>query len=182
MSPRKITVVCMGNIARSPTAAKLIERKLKKNGLESQFEIISRGVQGSSQEYKDMPRFTNLSQYPIYKGLKPWFDEHDIDLSNHASTPISEDVAEESTLILAMDKKIQLILLKLYPEMRDKIYLFTELIDKEIDILDPQTILGLKEQLDVFNKIENVINLGFERLLFLVNKEKETARKSKETV
>lgn len=178
MSNKKLIVpVCRGNIARSPVAEIIIRRGLEVRGLYDQYEVLSRGTQGVALDDKKPAEFRNITFYhDEYNDLRAWLDERNIDLTSHTSTPIDMNVAEHASIMLAMDKRTQQALLVLFPEYAKKIHMFSELIDEEKEIIDPDGVRGRQKQEQIFNQIEKTISEGFSHLLSLVDGRDETTK------
>lgn len=153
-----ILTVCKGNIHRSVIAALCIENALKKLGLGSEYEIISRGLQGSAGT--DMPRFPNIMSYPNEWSLtKPTLEEIGIEIPlSQKATPITEDIISRASLILAMDQSVLYTspnsLIKQFPNFGFKMRLFQELTGKADDITDCE---GRKD-VETFRNIALAIN------------------------
>lgn len=167
---RKIIVfVCRGNIARSPIAEFLLNKKLKKEGLNNRYITISRGVQGTLVDPKPV-KYPNITYYEdLWRDTEPALKAHGIDIvSSHISKVIDKNMINNAAIIFAMDKKTQKALTTLFPNEKEKIYMFSELIGDSKDILDPEGIIGSEKQFEVINSIDKTIEQGFMRLLNLL--------------
>lgn len=137
---KMILTVCKGNIHRSVIAALCIEKALKRLCIESEYEIISRGLQGSAGT--DMPRFPNLISYPNEWSLtKPILEEIGIEIpAGQIATPITKEIISKSSLILAMDRAVLRVLpyslINQFPNFGFKMRLFQELAGDTDDIAD----------------------------------------------
>lgn len=171
MTPRKLIVfVCRGNIARSVIAEAITKKELKKRRLLDQYEAISRGTQGVAPDDLIPVQFPNITYYKkLYEDAKPWLDKHTIDLSLHHSTPIDQTIAKRANILLAMDRKTRTALCTLFPDQVKKIYLLSELVGKDTEIIDPAEGNSDREhQEQIFNEIEQTITQGFSQLLTLL--------------
>ena len=94
-----ILVVCKGNIHRSVIAEICIREKIEKLGLGNEFEVASRGLQGTCQT--DIPRFPNIKEYELeWKYTEPILQEMGIEISDdRKSTPVDRDIVKMSSLI-----------------------------------------------------------------------------------
>lgn len=111
---KSILMVCEGNICRSPFA----ERYLK--SIRPDLVVSSTGLK---------PHCNKLS--PIH-ALKSSY-KFGINLSDHVSSYIFDVNFQDFDIIFVMDKFIFLKMLKMLPQLRDKIYL----LDSNSDIPDP---------------------------------------------
>lgn len=88
ISPRKILVLCLGNICRSPVAEHCLKRELTGNS----YEIASCGF---------IP--TPLRQTPT--DFQKIASDHGIDLTDHRSEVISRSLCQWADLIIIMDRE-----------------------------------------------------------------------------
>src|SRR5260221_7198402 len=153
MKQKVIVAVCRGNIGRSPFAEAVINQELIERKLDSQFRVISRGIQGTAIDTKPVS-FPNITFYQeLYRDAKPTLDKFGIDMSRHVSTPIDIADAEQSDILLAMDSKTQDGLIKLFPNQGHKIHLVSELIGEHRDIADPEGVSIQEIQEQIFHDL-----------------------------
>ncbi len=167
MKRKVIVFVCRGNIARSPVAEFVLNQELRKRGLSNEYVALSRGVQGTPVDPKPV-RHSNIVYYEVWKDARPALEALKIDISSHVSKPISRKIMERANIVLAMDKKTRVALSTLFPKQKEKIYLFSELVDKQEDVLDPEGLVGKEKQLRTYQKIKNTVLQGFNKLLVLI--------------
>lgn len=135
-----ILTVCWGNIQRSVFAQLCLTRELAKRGLEKEFFVLSCGIQGSCGTTPTMHH--NLMGYEKdWVQSKPWLEKIGIEIpETQISTPISRDIVDKATIILAMERKIMQDkdagLLVQFPDVALKMMLFTELVGRTDDIPD----------------------------------------------
>jgi protein-tyrosine phosphatase len=113
---KNITVVCTGNICRSPMAASLLAHALQaeKEPLRS-IQVHSAGVSAFAGD----PASTNAC-----RALKPV----KLDISSHRSRPLSDQLADQSDLILTMTSgHIEAIRMQ-HPGLKAPVYRFREWI------------------------------------------------------
>ncbi|PIT93859.1 hypothetical protein COU00_02090, partial [Candidatus Falkowbacteria bacterium CG10_big_fil_rev_8_21_14_0_10_43_11] len=97
-----ILAVCSGNIHRSVIAERCINRVLKKNGMDGEFVVVSRGLQTTSP-----PVGKNLRDYEAeWLASSPVLQEIGIDISDAKSTPVDISIVEKASLIIAMDRGV----------------------------------------------------------------------------
>ena len=163
-----IECVDRGNIYRSPVAEKVIAKELQARGLSDTYSAISRGVQGTTVDPEPV-KFPNITYYEEkYQDSKPTLERFGIDLSSHISTPVDEEAVERASIIFAMDKKTKDALQTLFPDQVDKIHIFTELINEDRDIMDPEGVSGKETQERIITEIVEIISQGFPKLLSMV--------------
>ncbi len=164
-----ILVVCRGNIIRSPFAEAVINREFVKRGLMNNFRVISRGTQGTTVDPIPV-KFPNITFYEkVYGFSKPTFDKFKIDITRHVSKRVDRKVAEEASIILAIDVINKIALLKLFPDLKKKIFKLSELINKNEDFIDPETVNGVEKYSYILSSMNNAIVEGFPKLLRLAN-------------
>lgn len=141
-----IIFVCKGNIHRSVVAEICLKQELEKFGLSSQFEIISRGIQGCCGTA--MPKYENITKYEMEWSITmPILENLGINLSEmakHIATPITKDDVERADAIYAMELNVlgknpdnlPNSLLCQFPEYHSKMYFFGEIEGKTNELLD----------------------------------------------
>jgi len=147
-----IVTVCKGNMHRSVVAESCINKVLKERGFSIDYEVISRGIQGTAawkEEGMKPLEGRSLRDYPKENPGQSWernmssFIELGLDISEHASTPIILEDVERAALILVMDQKVldspeygTASLVRQFPLHRPKMRLFLELEGAEEGIED----------------------------------------------
>ena len=163
-----ILVVCKGNIHRSVIAALCIEKALKDLNLESEYEIVSRGLLGSAGT--NPPRFSNLRFYLTEWSLtSPILEEIGIEIpSSQVATPVTEDIVSNASLILAMDQNVMYGLINQFPCFGFKMRLFQELAGNTDDITDCDGKTETQVYRDVILAINSIAQNHNTHLLNLV--------------
>ncbi|MFN2128450.1 MAG: low molecular weight protein arginine phosphatase [Anaerolineales bacterium] len=135
-----VLFVCTANICRSPMAEGLM--KIITRDREEPWLIQSAGVWA----YSDQPAAINT-----IKILK----EYGIDLSGHRSRSISQDLMDNSNLIMVMEKTHKETLETGFPERSPKIFLVSEMEGNMKDIHDPigGTIEDFRSMAEQINRI-----------------------------
>ncbi len=121
---KNILLVCTGNTCRSPMAQGILEKILKQLKAENQFSVTSAGItafpgSGASKE--------------AIKAL----ESRNINISNHCSQYLREELAEDAYIILTMTREHARIIKINLPAMRDKVHDIMSFVGEEGDIIDP---------------------------------------------
>lgn len=157
----------MGNIHRSAVAEIYLKQLIKDKGYNQEIKVISRGLQGSAGTAP--PKYQNMTQYPLeWSTTKPILEKLGIDtfiFSRHKAKPITIKVIKQSSVIFAMDQAILNNLLSQFPTCKNKLRLFTELVDKKEDIPDCGGSSEIRLHRYVNKKIIEIIKKGFNGLI-----------------
>lgn len=116
---KRILVVCVGNICRSPTAECLLHHALHDKG----FTVSSAGlsaVKGSGVE----------------KNAASVLENNGYQWANHIARQLNRQIINENDLILVMEQRHLQDVLKIAPEARGKTFLLGKWIDNQ-EIPDP---------------------------------------------
>ncbi len=149
----KIIFVCTGNTCRSPMAEYLLKEMLSEEQL-NKWEILSAGI----HTYPDSPG--NKKMYQV-------LSEEGIEVEEHLSRQLTEELIQETDLILTMTEA-QKKYVKQIIEEANNIRLFTlnEFTGNNgINIDDP-----FGQPLDVYREARNKIKKSLEKLVKIMNK------------
>ena len=119
----RICFVCLGNICRSPMAEFIMKDLVKKEGLEKDFLIESRGV------------IADVGS-DIHPGTKRELDKHNIPYDRHVSTQLEKDDYEKFDYFIGMDDYNILSMKKMFNNS-DKVYKLLEFTNDDKEIGDP---------------------------------------------
>ncbi len=119
----KVLFVCTGNTCRSPMAEGILRKIGKDKNLN--IESMSAGIFANQGEEASRHAISSLR-------------DMEIDIEDHLSQKITDELLEESDLILTMTMGHKMFLVEKYPEKKYKIFLLNEYaFGKEVDINDP---------------------------------------------
>lgn len=102
----QVLIVCIGNICRSPTAETLLRDAL----VNSNIEVKSAGLGA-------------LEEHPIEAMAHKVLEEHGHSPAFHSARQITPAIANESDLVLVMEKRHLEGVLKIAPQARGKVFL-----------------------------------------------------------
>jgi protein-tyrosine-phosphatase len=169
MKKKLILIICRGNIIRSPFVEAVINRELKKQNLAGLFLAVSRGTQGTAVDPIPV-KFPNITFYKNeFRFSKPTLDKFKIDITKRVSKPVDRKLAVRASVILAVDEKNRTALLQLFPDLKNKIFKLSELINKNKDFTDPENVNGFKKYSEILSSLHDTILSGFPKLLALAN-------------
>ncbi|MDH5979702.1 low molecular weight phosphotyrosine protein phosphatase [Vibrio splendidus] len=119
----KILVVCVGNICRSPTGERVLQKLLPNK------EVASAGISSEKSRLIGKPADDTAILIAAENG---------IDVKNHQSQQVTPQLCAQYDLILVMEKGHLEALTRISPEVRGKTMLFGQWIGQK-DIPDPHT-------------------------------------------
>lgn len=146
MGKKIVLTVCSGNIHRSVIAQLCLSRELVNIGRETEFEVLSRGIQGTMGT--KAPEHPNLLFYEMEcRHTPPCLEEIGIEIpSSQKAILIDEQIVKQASLILAMDKEVlsekltpqgePMSLAGQFPEQAYKMRLFMELVGRKENVTD----------------------------------------------
>lgn len=120
----RICFVCQGNICRSPMAEFIFKDLVRKEGLEKEFLIESRGT-CDDEIGSDM-----------HPGTKSMLDKHNIPYSKHIATQLEKNDYEKYDYFIGMDNYNVISMKKLFGT-DNKIYKLLDFTKNSKEIDDP---------------------------------------------
>ena len=143
-----VLFVCTANVCRSPMAMGLLKAKVKSE--KDTWRIESAGVWA-------------MPGYPAAENTQLILSEIGVDLSGHASRPVSRELLAEFKLILTMESGHKEALKAAFPQFASRVYMLSEMIGKVDDLGDP---IGrpLVDFRATAREIHQVLTQGFGRI------------------
>lgn len=139
---KRILIVCVGNICRSPTAEFLFREKLKHRGI----HISSAGLKA-------------LVGRPMDDNAMQILKEHGIDADGHRARQLDPMMLREADLVLTMERNHLKTVSRLAPEASGKLFLLDKWQDAN-DVPDPY-----RQSRQVFEQVHAMIERGVESWL-----------------
>ena len=151
----KILVVCTANICRSPVGEALLRERLHEQGLEG-WEVASAGTWAypgqSAAEYSSL-----------------LMAEQGLNIEEHASQIVSDELLQENDLVLCMERGHVEALRAEFSDQREKIYLLTEMSDRNYSVSDPYGG-PLESYEDMVEELTMLVEEGLDRIIKLASK------------
>jgi protein-tyrosine-phosphatase len=107
----KILFVCTANICRSVMAEALLKNLLSGHG--NIVDVESAGVDAVGNLESD--KFTNQV-----------CSEHGLDVSSHRSRQLTEEMLEQSSIVLCLAENHKRVILSAYPKFKSKVFLLKQ--------------------------------------------------------
>lgn len=143
----ELLFVCTANICRSPMAAAIFKKVSVLIDNETNWIVGSAGT----WTVDDMPATENAVAVLGEMGL---------DLSEHRSTDVTKLDLQQYDLIVTMEQGHKEAIIVENPEIADRIYILSEMIDAGYDIPDP--IGGnIQDFRDTVELIEDILTRGY---------------------
>ncbi len=153
---RHILFICTANQCRSPMAAGLFKQQIALLGDDAQWQVASAGTWAEDDRPATLLARTTMA-------------EQDIDLNGHRSRMLNGEMLHEADIILVMTRHHLEAIRAEFPEVADKTYLISQLIDQTFDIDDP--VLGT---LDDYRRcavdLKQILSDGYARLVELTDR------------
>jgi protein-tyrosine-phosphatase len=176
--PKKtILIVDMGNIMRSVIAQELIKQKLAADGLSDQYDVLSRGIQGTPAS-PVVPTHDNLSYYNKANGSNAWESSEpalkklgiEEALKKHKATVVSAADLESASIVVVTDAKVmdnpKYGLKAQFPGYEKKMILITALVGSNKGIADAYQAgtKGNKYESTIY-QVADIVARGYKNLL-----------------
>jgi protein-tyrosine phosphatase len=89
--------------------------------------------------------------------------EKKIDLSQHRSRPITNEIIDQFNLILVMEKGHKEGLKAAFPQVSNQVFLLSEMVNRRYEIIDPIGG-GIADFKETAQEIERILETGFARI------------------
>lgn len=148
MNEKNILIVCTGNICRSPLIASILADKIDTLVTSKKFSISSAGTFANN--------FDPASEQSIYaaKMLR-------LDISNHKARKLTQDIVDNSDLILCATRNHKDYILSNFLNVANKCHTISECTSNKLDIPDPygeDVQAYIKIANFIVNESQNIIN------------------------
>jgi protein-tyrosine phosphatase len=136
---KRILIVCMGNICRSPAAEYLFRERMGSRGI----ELSSAGL-------------VALVGTPMNATVLQLLSESGVDGTSHRAHQLTPSMLRQADLVIAMEKNHVDTMVQLAPETRGKVYLLDKWLGGR-DVPDPYG-----QSRSVFERVHEMIMGGVE--------------------
>ena len=140
---KKIIIVCTGNSCRSVMAAGLLKKMLKRK---DDYKIMTAGIAAVAGMLATKEAIQVMS-------------EQDIDIREHRSSPLRDEIIHQADLILVMERKHMENILSRVSNAKDKVFLLNEFgrVKGEDKLVDPDIPDPIGKPLDFYRKVLEII-------------------------
>jgi protein-tyrosine phosphatase len=147
-----VLFVCTANVCRSPMAMAIFRNLVQ--GDQEDWEVASAGTLA----IEGLPVASKALFVLRSKGL---------DISDHRSQPVTQELIDRFDLILTMEKNQKEALTVEFPKKAKRIYLFSEMIGLVYDVPDPvgKSLVNFQ---NTYNEIEQTLTMGLRKIRRLV--------------
>lgn len=157
-------------MGRSPIMESKLRSLFADRGLSDRVCIESAGIQGTGNTA--LPRFLTLADYPEGAIMLPMLKKKGIDVSTHIYQPVTEQLIKDAILVLVPSEDIRSVrpnsLAIQFPSYKDKIKLFSELIEKTEDVPDFADSFDERLHRKALEMICTFAEQGFSRLCTII--------------
>lgn len=156
MTQLSVLFVCTANICRSPMAMGLLRSKIDSES--SVWRIESAGVH--AVEGMTASEFTQVV-----------LEKRGIQIRYHLSQKVTRELLESFNLILVMETNHKDAIHAAYPDIRDRVFLMSEMVGGTYDIVDP---IGrsLHDYEQTAHEMEKILDNGFSKIAGLASSKK----------
>jgi protein-tyrosine-phosphatase len=152
---RSVLVICTANQCRSPMAEVLLKQEVARRGEALQWQIQSAGTWTE----RGLPA-TQFSQKVMAR--------RQIDLAEHRSQPVNGELLRAADVVLVMTHNHREALQAEFPDIAQRVYLLSQLVDRNFDIEDPYG--GSLDDYEICaDDMQNILTNGWTRLVELAD-------------
>lgn len=149
--PRRILIVCTGNVCRSPMAAGLLRQRLASDGLAGAVVVHSAGLWGLDGEAAGAHAVQVMA-------------ERGVDISEHRARTLREHDVAAADLILTMEESHRRAIFYILPAALSKVFLLSEMAGEHDDVADPYG-LPLEAYRASADELARLISQGYPEIL-----------------
>lgn len=148
---RTILLVCTGNSCRSAMAAGALKELL---GDKSNYQIVTAGTGA----IKGMRATSEAIEAAA---------EQNIDISQHRSTPLTDEMIDQADIILVMARHHKNYILRHVPTSENKVHLLSEFgrMEQEKKLVDPDIPDPIGQSLEFYRRVFGIIKEGLLRVM-----------------
>ncbi len=162
IAPRSVLFVCTANQCRSPMAEALLKSLAVQRGEADRWLVQSAGTWAEPERPA-----TQLAQVVMQR--------RNIDLSDHRSRLIDAGLLTGATVVLVMTRHHLEALRAEFPQVRNKVFLVSQLIDRNFDIEDPYG--GSLDDYELCaTELQNILTEGYDRLVAMIDQSRSAQR------
>lgn len=147
-----VLFICTANICRSPVAMGLLRQRLQEEGI-ADWTVTSAGT------------WAQLKRRPASNSIRVMAAQG-IDIGAHQAQLVNREMLAEANLVLCMERGHVEALRAEFPEEAGKIYLLSEMVDRQYSITDPYGS-PLPEYEQMAADLAGLIDKGFDRIVEL---------------
>lgn len=146
-----ILFVCTANVCRSPMASAIFRAKLAQGEDAETWRVESAGTRAA--EGLPAAQYVQLTLSYLYK----------VDISEHRSRPISQELLSSFDLILTMEKGHKEAMQFEFPNLAERVYLISEMIGDDKEIEDPigGPLLAYRQ---TARELDRILTEGYQRI------------------
>jgi protein-tyrosine phosphatase len=131
--------------------------------------ILRKLVQEEGEDWRIASAGTwALKGMPATPKARLVLEKHGIDISDHRSQLIDQELIDSFDLILTMERSHKEALAAEFPHKAGRIYLLSEIIDQVYDVKDPIG-MSLMDFQTTYDEIEQTLKSGLNKIRQLVN-------------
>lgn len=140
-------------------AVGLLRKRLEEDGYDD-VTVESAGIYG-------------LHQSPATPYAQQVMNDRHIDISQHRSRQLTRDMVEQADVVLVMEQNHRWFIHSQAKELRDKVWMMSELVEAQYDIRDPYQ--GSWQEYEyIAQELEGMIQSGFPVLLEWLYEDRES--------
>lgn len=145
-----VIFICTANICRSPMASELFKQIVAEEGDPEDWKIDSAGTWA-------------VEGQPIIDGTRTVLEKRGIPISSHSAKKANHELLTSFALILSMERGQKESIKFEFPDLKNRVYQLSEMIDQEFNIEDPYGRSD-KEYERTAKLLEKILVDGFQKI------------------